>query len=134
MDDSELTKEEYEEKKRRSIEIQKKKRFSNIFVLCASLFLIVETLIILCALMIPLFAIFSHIIPHFEDNATMIGMVFAVAQMVFFVGGLFLGFLIFRNVVNLVIRKNHWEDRLTDDVKSHYLKKTKEEKEMELKR
>ena len=61
-------------------------------------------------------------------------MVFEVLKMVAFIGGLFLGFLVFRKVINLFIRKKHLEDKLTENVKSHYLKKTKEEREMELRR
>lgn len=133
MEKDDLSEEEYKARKEAVIAAQKKRNFSNIFVLCASIFLIVETMIILGILMVPLFAIFSHLIPRF-NNSTAIGMAFAVTQMVFFVGGLILGFIIFRKVVNYIIRHNHLEEKLTDNVLSHYLKKTKEEKEMELRR
>ena len=133
MEKGDLSEEEYNRRKQEVIAAQKKKNFSNIFVLCASLFLIIETMIILGILMVPLFAIFSHLIPRF-NNSTAIGMAFAVTQMVFFVGGLILGFMLFRFVMNYIIRHYHLEDKLTESVKSHYLKKTKEEKEMELRR
>ena len=133
MEKEDLSEEEYNRRKAEVISSQKKRNFSNIFVLCASLFLIVETMIILGILMIPLFAIFSHLIPRF-NNSTAIGMGFAVSQMVFFVVGLILGFIIFRKVMNYIIRHYHLEDKLTQNVLSHYLKKTKEEKEMELRR
>ena len=133
MDKSELSEEEYQERKKLLVEKQRKQNFSNIFVLCASIFLVVETMVILGLLMIPLFALFSRLIPAF-NNSTAIGMVFAIVQMVLFVGGVFLGFFIFRKVINWVIKKYKLEDRLTDNVKSHYIKKTKEEKELELRR
>ena len=133
MEKDDLSEEEYKARKEAVIAAQKKRNFSNIFVLCASIFLIVETMIILGILMIPLFAIFSHLIPRF-NNSTAIGMAFAVTQMVFFVGGLILGFMVFRKVMNYIIRHNHLEEKLTENVLSHYLKKTKEEKEMELRR
>ena len=133
MDKSELSEEEYNKRKQEVIARQKKQSFSNAFVLGASVFLIIETMIILVLLMIPLFAVFSHLIPKF-NNSTSIGMVFAILQMVFFVGGIILGFMLFRKVINWVIRKYKLEDRLTDSVKAHYIKKSKAEKEMELKR
>ena len=133
MEKEDLSEEEYKARKEAVIAAQKKRNFSNIFVLCASIFLILETMIILGILMIPLFAIFSHLIPRF-NNSTAIGMAFAVSQMVFFVGGLILGFMVFRKVVNYIIRHYKLQDRLTENVLSHYLKKTKEEKAMELRR
>ena len=133
MDKSELTDEEYEKRKAESIANRNKKRYSDIFVLCASLFLIAETMVILLALMLPLFILFSYLIPRF-GGTTGVLMIFEVVKMVGFVGGLILGFMIFRKVINWFIRKNHLEDKLTENVKSHYLKKTKEEREMELRR
>lgn len=130
MDKSELTEEEYKERKNAAVEKRNKKSFSNKFILLTNLFLIVETIVVIFVLMIPLFAIFSHL----DLSSTGIVMLFEVFKMFAFIGGLFLGFWIFRKVVNVIIRKNHLEDKLTDDVKNHYLKKTKEEKEMELRR
>ena len=133
MDKSELTDEEYKKRKADSIAFRNKKRYSDIFVLCASIFLIFETMLILLVLMIPLFALFSYLIPRLGDSTGVL-MIFEVLKMVAFIGGLILGFMIFRKVTNFVIRKKHLEDKLTENVKSHYMKKTKEEREMELRR
>ena len=130
MDKSELSDEEYKERKEALVANRNKKNFSNKFILLTNLFLIVEILVIIFVLMIPVFAIFSHL----DLTSTGTAMLFEVCKMVVFIGSLFLGFWIFRKVVNAIIRKNHLEDRLTEDVKKHYLKKTKEEKEMELRR
>ena len=133
MDKSELSEEEYARRKADAIAYRNKKRYSDIFVLCASIFLVLETMVILLALMVPIFAIFSYVIPRFGDTTGVL-MLFEVLKMVAFVGGLLLGFFIFRKVINYVIRKKHLEDKLTENVKSHYLKKTKKEREMELRR
>ena len=133
MDKSELTDEEYAKRKADSIAFRNKKRYSDIFVLCASIFLILETMLILLVFMIPLFALFSYLIPRFGDSTGVL-MVFEVLKMIAFIGGLILGFLIFRKVTNFVIRNKHLEDKLTENVKSHYMKKTIEEREMELRR
>ena len=130
MDKSELTEEEYNERKNAAVERRNKKNFSNRFVLITNIFLIIGILAIIFILMLPVFAIFSHL----DLTSTAIAMLFEVCKMVVFIGSLFLGFWIFRKVVNIIIRKNHLEDKLTEDVKKHYLKKTKEEREMELRR
>ena len=130
MDKSELSEEEYKERKAAAVEMRNKKNFSNRFVLITNIFLIIGILAIIFILMLPVFAIFSHL----DLTSTAIAMLFEVCKMVVFIGSLFLGFWIFRKVVNAIIRKNHLEDRLTEDVKKHYLKKTKEEREMELRR
>lgn len=130
MDKSELSEEEYKKRKQAAVDTRNKKSFSNKFILITNIFLIIETLAVIFILMIPVFAVFSHL----NLASTGIALLFEVFKMFAFIGGLFLGFWIFRKLVNVIIKKHHLEDKLTDDVKKHYMKKTKEQKEMELKR
>ena len=44
------------------------------------------------------------------------------------------GFLIYKAVVSLVIRKFNLQDKLLDDVLQHYVKQSKEDEEKKLKR
>ena len=130
MEKGDLTDEEYKQRKLEAVKARNKKRYSDIFVLVSNICLIIGTLIIICVLMIPVIIIASHLNPASTGHALLV----EVLKMVAFIGGLFLGFFIFRKIINAIIRKNHLEDKLTESVKSHYLKKTKEEREMELRR
>ena len=51
-----------------------------------------------------------------------------------FFGGLVLGFLIYRRLMQFVIEKFNLRDKLTDEVLKHYDKQTREQMEEEMKR
>lgn len=123
-----------EEKARRrkdQIEYRNKKRTSNIFMFFATIFEIIETFLVVGILLILSMFILSKIFaPQSEAFSNALGIV----MIVMFFAGLVVGFMIYRRIITWVIKKWKLEDKLLDDVLVHYIKKTEDEMEEELKR
>ncbi|MCR4580546.1 MAG: hypothetical protein K5681_09405 [Treponema sp.] len=118
-------------RKKEQVEYRNKKRTSNIFMLAATAFEILETLL----LIILMFLIVAVILfKCFDPESQGVQIAFQVSTVVIFIGGMILGFLIYKKAVQWAIKKFHLEDILLDDVKRHYIKPTKDEMEEELKR
>jgi len=131
MSFEELDEKVKEQRKKDAVEYRNKKRFSNLFLFCGSLFEIVETLFIIIFLFITvsffMFRVFGATGPVGQS-------VFSVLTIVIFVGGLFLGFFVYKRTLGWVIEKFKLEDKLNKEILDHYKKKTKEEKEEEMKK
>lgn len=118
-------------RRKEQIEYRNKKRFSNIFMIGATLFNIVETFVIIIALLVlGIFILTKTCNPETAAFSNILGVLVIVLSF----GGLVLGFLVYKKVTGWVIKRFNLEDKLLDSIKMHYQKKTKEEKEAELKR
>lgn len=131
MDYSELDKAEQERRKKDQIEYRNKKRFSTLFLTLGSIFEIIETLIIIFAGVI-LSSLLIFRVFHLPTDQSSI--VFSIVLIAIFIGGLVLGFIIYKKVVGWVIRKFNLQEKLNDEVVSHYVKDPKEEQNKKQKR
>lgn len=122
------------EKKRRKEQIvawREKRRVSTVFMLVASLFEIIETLLIIVGLFLISSVFFLKIL---DSQKPAVQLAYEISIVVVFVAGIVIGFLVYKKVIGWVIQKFGWKDKLSDDVIMHYVKKSKEETESELKR
>jgi uncharacterized membrane protein len=126
-----LDEESREKRKREQIEYRNKKRTSGIFMFAATIFEIVETII----LMLVLFLLTAFILLKcFDPENPAVQIAFQVSTVIIFIGGMILGFLIYKKTVTWAIKKFNLQDKLMDDVVRHYIKPTEEEREAELRR
>lgn len=118
-------------RKKEQIEFRNKKRTSSIFMFFATIFEIIETLLLIILAYIALVFIISRVFPA---DSKVAGTIFQIGTVVIFIGGMILGFLIYKKVVVFAIKKMKLEDKLSDDVLNHYIKKTDDEIKEELKK
>lgn len=118
-------------RKKEQIEFRNKKRTSSIFMFFATIFEIIETLLLIILLYIGLVLLTGKI---FAPDSQAAGTFFQIGTVVIFIGGMILGFLIYKKVVVFAIKKMKLEDKLSDDVLNHYIKKTDDEIKEELKK
>ncbi|NLC92436.1 MAG: hypothetical protein GX677_03075 [Treponema sp.] len=131
MIDEEIDEKVREQRKKDAIEYQNKKRNSYIFMLCASLFEIVETVLLIVVLFV-VFMFFMIKVFHIQGDAATI--LFQVMTVVIFIGGMILGFIIYRKVVQWAIEKFNIAEKINDNVLVHYKKQPKEDKEAKLRK
>ena len=121
----EMTDEEREERlerQKKELELRAKKRNSRIFLLLGSIFEIAETL----AVILLLFIFFSFLIFRvFQLPEATARTVFQFCTIVSFLGGLFLGFMIYKTAANFIIEKFNLTDKLTNEILGHYSKRFK---------
>lgn len=113
------------QKKKDIIEFRNKKRTSRIFLFAVTIYEIVETILVVFLLFLLSTFIISKL---FGNNPELAQNAFSVAFVVVFIGGLVLGFIIFKKTVQWFIEKYKLEDKLTDEVLYHYKKQTKDDK------
>lgn len=131
MDMPDWEEEEKARRKKEIVEYRTKKTRSTIFMLCASVFEIAETLI----LMLGLFLLMSFILFRLCDESQQaVQIAFQVLSIVIFIGSMILGFIIYKFTIRAIINKFNLKDKLTDDVVSHYIKPEKNETEEALRR
>ena len=118
-------------RKKEQVEFRNKKRTSNLFMFFATIFEIVETLLLIVLLYIGLVLIISRL---FAPDSQVAGTIFQIGTIVIFFGGMVLGFIIYKKAVVFAIKKMKLEDKLSEEVLSHYIKKSEEELKQELKR
>lgn len=118
-------------RKKEQVEFRNKKRTSNLFMFFATIFEIVETLLLILLLYIGLVLIISRL---FAPDSQVAGTIFQIGTIVIFFGGMVLGFIIYKKAVVFAIKKMKLEDKLSEEVLSHYIKKSEEELKQELKR
>ena len=119
------------ERQKKELELRAKKRNSRIFLLLGSLFEIVETL----AVILLLFVFFSFLILRvFQLPEATARTIFQFSTIVSFIGGLFLGFMIYKTCANFVIEKFNLSEKLSTEVLSHYSKRYKEAEKEALKK
>ena len=125
MDYTEYDKAEQEKRKQDQIAYRNKKKYSSLFLFFASLFEIAETfLLIFAGIIIISFFMFKvfHLSP--ETYSTL----FSILLIVNLVGGLILGFVIYKKAIIWFIKKRHLEEKLSEEIVDHYLRDPKKEK------
>ena len=131
MDMSQADEEERQARIKQELELRAKKRNSRLFLFFGSVFEIVETLLVITALFVffsfLIFKVFS-----LPENAAKT--IFQGATIIAFIGGLFLGFMIYRTCANFVIVKFKLHDKLTNEVLGHYSKRVRNAEKEALKK
>ena len=131
MDMTEADNAEREELKKREIERRNKSRNSRLFLFFGSLFEIVETLLVILGLFI-LFSFLIFKVFNLPEEAAKT--IYQYSTIVSFLGGLFLGFVIYKRCARFVIEKFHLEDKLSNEVLGHYAKRDKAAEKEAMKR
>ena len=131
MDMTEADNAEREELKKREIERRNKSRNSRLFLFFGSVFEIVETLLVILGLFI-LFSFLIFKVFNLPEEAAKT--IYQYSTIVSFLGGLFLGFVIYKNCANFVIEKFKLEDKLSNEVLGHYSKRYRKAQEEALKK
>ena len=100
------------------------KLFSSIFLFIATIFEIIETFIIILLLIIGSIAITTRFV---DVNSALFSNILGIIIIVFSLGGLVIGFIIYKKAMGWAIKKFNLKDKLLDDVTSHYIKKNENE-------
>ena len=119
-----LDDEEKARHKQQQIEYRNKKRFSSIFLFSATIFEIIETFLIILLLIIGSVAVTTRFV---DVNSALFSNILGIILMVFSLGGLVIGFIIYKKAMGWAIKKFNLKDKLLDDVTSHYIKKNENE-------
>ena len=119
-----LNEEEKARHKQQQVEYRNKKRFSSIFLFIATIFEIIETFIIILLLIIGSIAITTRFV---DVNSTLFSNILGIIIIVFSLGGLVIGFIIYKKAMGWAIKKFNLKEKLLDDVTSHYIKKNENE-------
>ena len=122
-----LNEEEKARHKQQQVEYRNKKRFSSIFLFIATIFEIIETFIIILLLIIGSIAITTRFV---DVNSTLFSNILGIIIIVFSLGGLVIGFIIYKKAMGWAINKFNLKDKLLDDVTSHYIKKNENEEKL----
>ena len=130
MDQQDLDEAEKKRRKEQIVAWREKRRISTLFMLGASFFEIVETILIILGLFLLSSLVFLKILD--STNPT-VQLIYEISIVVVFIAGMVLGFIVYKKIIRWVIVKFGWEERLSDDVLKHYIKKSKQEIEEELK-
>ena len=131
MDMSQLDEEEKKARIQAELELRDKKRNSRIFLLLGSIFEILVSIAIFFGLFIFFLFLFIKVFKLQDDVAQTL---FGISTIVSLVGGLFLGFRLYKFCANLIIEKFNMHDKLTNEVLYHYSKREKEAQKEALKR
>ena len=122
-----LNDEEKARHKQQQVEYRNKKRFSSIFLFIATMFEIIETFIIILLLIIGSIAITTRFV---DVNSALFSNILGIIIIVFSLGGLVIGFIIYKKAMGWAINKFNLKDKLLDDVTSHYIKKDENEEKL----
>ena len=131
MDMTDEEKAERLERQKKELELRAKKRNSRLFLFIGSIFEIVETFVVI-TLLIVFFSFLVLRVFKLPEAATTTIMQFSTV--VSFIGGLFLGFMIYKNCANFVIEKFNLTDKLSDEILGHYSKRYRKAQEEALKK
>jgi len=119
MNYADMDEETKAKRKKEQVEFRTKKRNSFNFMLLSSLFEIVETVLIMFLMfVIAAFVIFKV----FKATGPTGQLVFQIILVAIFLGGLVIGFLVYKKCIRWVIKKFNMEDKLNDDILIHYFK------------
>ena len=122
-----LNDEEKARHKQQQVEYRNKKRFSSIFLFIATIFEIIETFIIILLLIIGSIAITTRFV---DVNSALFSNILGIIIIVFSLGGLVIGFIIYKKAMGWAINKFNLKDKLLDDVTSHYIQKDENEEKL----
>lgn len=123
MDMTEADKEERLERQKKELKLKAKKRNSRLFLFFGSVFEIAETFAVIVLLWL-FFAILIFKVFNLPEAAA--GNIFTFCTIISFIGGLFLGFMIYKTVANFVIEKFNLTDKLSNEILGHYSKRYRE--------
>lgn len=124
MNTDNLDDEEKARRKQQQIEYRNKKRFSSVFLLIATVFEIIETFLIILALIVGAIAITARFV---DIKSALFSNILGIIIIVFSLGGLVIGFIIYKKAMRWAIDKFDLKDKLLDDVTSHYIKSDEQE-------
>lgn len=131
MDMTDAEKEERLARQKKELELKEKRRNSRLFLFFGSIFEIVETL----AVILLLFVFFSFLIFRvFKLPEEAAKTIFQLCTIVSFIGGLFLGFVIYKTFANFIIEKFNLIDKLSNEVLGHYSKRVRNAEKEALKK
>lgn len=131
MDMTDAEKEERLARQKKELELKEKRRNSRLFLFFGSIFEIVETL----AVILLLFVFFSFLIFRvFKLPEEAAKTIFQLCTIVSFIGGLFLGFAIYKTFANFIIEKFNLIDKLSNEVLGHYSKRVRNAEKEALKK
>jgi len=119
------------QRQKEELERRRKTRNSRLFLFFGSVFEIVETLLVILALFV-FFSLLIFKVFKLPEAATRT--IFQFSTIVSFVGGLVLGFVIYKNCARFVIEKFKLADKLSNEVLGHYAKRDKKAEKEALKR
>ena len=122
-----LDDEEKARHKQEQVEYRNKKRFSSIFLFIATVFEIIETFLIILLLIIGSVAITTRFV---DVNSALFSNILGIIIIVFSLGGLIIGFIIYKKAMGWAINKFNLQNKLLEDVTSHYIKKNEEEEKL----
>ncbi len=125
----ELDEEEKLRRKNEEIAYRNKKRNSNVLLFFGTIFEIIETLIIVIALFLLSAAIFSRVL-----SGEIFGRVYNYVSLAAFIGGILIGFKIYKTLMQFIINKYNLREKLTEEVLRHYDKETQEKYEEKMKK
>lgn len=128
---SEIEDEEKKARMQKELELRIRKRNSRLFLLFGSIFEIIETIFVIFGLFVLFLFLIIRVFNFSEQTAQTL---YQISTIVSFIGGLFLGFLIYKACANFVIEKFNLHDKLTDEVLSHYSKRLRKAQKEALKR
>ncbi len=119
MDTRDLDEEAKQKRRKEQIEFRTKKRASVRFMLLSSLFEIFETVLI----MFLLFFIVSFILFRvFKATGPTGQTVFQILLIAIFIGGMILGFIVYKKCARWYILKFNLKSKLNEEVLIHYFK------------
>ncbi|MCQ2584954.1 MAG: hypothetical protein MJ185_05135 [Treponema sp.] len=121
MDYKDMDEETREKRKREQVAYRTKKHNSVRFMILSSVFEIIETVLIMFVLFILTAVVFFKIL-KVDPSSNVAGTIFMVVLVVIFIGGMILGFIIYKKCARWCIKKFKMFDKLNDDVLIHYFK------------
>lgn len=125
MNTENLSEDEKERRKQQQIEYRNKKRFSSVFLFIATIFEIIETFLIILVLIVGSIALVTRFV---DVSSALFSNILGIIIIVFSLGGLVIGFIIYKKAMGWAINKFNLKDKLLDDVTSHYIKSDEQEK------
>lgn len=127
MDYTEIDDEEKKRRKELAVQMRTKRKNSTIFMLATT---IIEIIVSLAAILV-LFCVSAFLIFKVFNagNSKLGAIIFEVLTIVSFIGGMIIGFFLYKACARWIIKQFKLENKLSDDVLMHYKKYTKEEKE-----
>ena len=131
MDMTDEEKAERLERQKKELELRAKKRNSRLFLFFGSIFEIIETFILIMLLFAFFFVLIFKLFKVPESAA---GTIYQFSTIVSFIGGLFLGFVVYRACANFVIEKFNLSDKLTNEILGHYSKRYRKAEEEAMKK
>lgn len=127
MDYTEIDDEEKKRRKELAVQMRTKRKNSTIFMLATT---IIEIIVSLAAILV-LFCVSAFLIFKVFNagNSKLGAIIFEVLTIASFIGGMIIGFFLYKACARWIIKQFKLENKLSDDVLMHYIKYTKEEKE-----